>query len=139
MAQAKKLSGLGLTDREIAHFFEIDERTLNRWKHDHPDFCLSLRVGKDVSDDRVEQALYRRAIGFEHDEVHISTYEGKVTKTPIVRTYPPDTAAVSLWLRNRRPGAWRDKREEDGADAAALALAIRELVKATDAVTDAAA
>ena len=31
--------------------------------------------------------------------------------------HPPDTAAASLWLRNRQPKLWRDKHEIDVADA----------------------
>jgi hypothetical protein len=27
--------------------------------------------------------------------------------------YPPDTAAASLWLRNRRSDKWRDKHEHE--------------------------
>jgi hypothetical protein len=37
--QAAKLCRLGATDQEIADFFGKDERTINRWKIDHPDFC----------------------------------------------------------------------------------------------------
>ena len=37
--QAKKLAELGATDQEIADFFEVDVRTIYRWKHDHDEFC----------------------------------------------------------------------------------------------------
>ena len=32
---------------------------------------------------------------------------------PYIEHYPPDTTAASLWLRNRQPNKWRDKREID--------------------------
>jgi transposase len=41
--QAKALTKLGATEREVAEFFDVDERTLNRWKHTHPKFCQSLK------------------------------------------------------------------------------------------------
>lgn len=111
--QARKLAELGATDREVADFFNVDERTINRWKHEHPDFCLSLKVGKQAADDRVEQSLYRRALGFSHDAVKIMGYEGTYTPVEYVEVYPPDTTAAIFWLKNRRPDQWRDKTETD--------------------------
>lgn len=112
--QARKLGELGATDREIGDFFEVDERTINRWKIDHPEFCQSLKVGKEVADDRVEQALYRRALGYSHDAVKIAVNaSGEVTSVPFVEHYPPDTTAVIFWLKNRRREDWRDKTEQE--------------------------
>jgi len=44
--QAEKLCRLGATDAELAHFFEVDEATINRWKHVQPDFRASLKRAK---------------------------------------------------------------------------------------------
>lgn len=107
--QAKLLAECGLTDREAAFFFGVEERTLNRWKVDHEGFCQSLRVGKAAADERVEQSLYRRAIGYVQDDIHFSAHEGVVTQTPYVKILPPDTTAAIFWLKNRKPGEWRDK------------------------------
>lgn len=115
--QAEKLSGFGLTDREIADFFGVDERTLNRWKHDHDGFCQALKVGKEQSDARVEQSLYRRALGYSHDAVKIAiNAQGEVTQVPYVERYPPDTTAAIFWLKNRKPLEWRDKQVPDPQD-----------------------
>lgn len=124
--QAKKLAALGATDREVADFFEVDERTLHRWKHEHEEFCQSLRVGKDAADDRVEQSLYRRAVGYQQDDIHFSSYEGAVTQTPYVKINPPDTTAAIFWLKNRRKDDWRDKHEFEHSASGDLA----ELIKA---------
>ena len=66
--QAAKLCRLGATDAEIANFFEKDERTINRWKVDYPDFCQALKAGKLVSDMDVADRLHQRALGFEFQE-----------------------------------------------------------------------
>lgn len=125
--QARKLAELGATDREIAEFFEVDERTLNRWKADKPEFCQSLRVGKDVADDRVEQALYRRALGYSHDAVKIAVNaQGEVTQVPYVERMPPDTTAAIFWLKNRRKETWRDKHEFEHSANGDLAQMIAE-------------
>lgn len=107
--QAAKLCALGATDRELADFFEVAESTLNLWKIQHPEFSESLKMAKGVADRRVEQSLYRRALGYSHDSVHVSNYQGDVTLTPIVEHFPPDTTACIFWLKNRRPDEWRDK------------------------------
>lgn len=109
--QAAKLCKLGATDRELADFFEVAESTLNLWKLEYSEFSESLKRGKEEADARVEQSLYRRALGYSHDAVHVSNYQGAVTLTPIVEHHPPDTTACIFWLKNRKPADWRDKVE----------------------------
>lgn len=108
IAQAEKLCKLGATDMEIADFFEVDVRTLYRWKAEHPEFCQALKAGKDVADERVERSLYARANGYEHDEVDIRVVDKEIVQTPIRKYYPPDTTAAIFWLKNRRPEQWRE-------------------------------
>ena len=109
--QAKKLCALGATDIELADFFEVEVRTLYRWKGEHPEFCQSLKVGKDVADDRVERSLFSRATGYEHDEVDIRVIGGDIVQTPVRKFYPPDTTAAIFWLKNRRGADWREKQD----------------------------
>lgn len=111
--QALMMARVGATDREVAESFEVDEATIYRWKHTKPEFCEALKVGKDVADDRVEQSLYRRALGYSHDAVKMHVVEGVVAVTPFVERYPPDTTAAIFWLKNRRPAEWRDKQEHE--------------------------
>ena len=114
VAQAEKLCALGATDIEIADFFEVDVRTLYRWKGEYEGFCQSIKAGKDIADERVERSLFSRANGYEHDEVDIRVVGGELVQTPIRKFYPPDTAAAIFWLKNRRPAEWRDKIEHTG-------------------------
>lgn len=111
VAQAEKLCRLGATDIEIADFFEVDARTIYRWKAENDEFCRALKSGKAESDDRVERSLFARATGYEHDEVDIRVVGGEIVQTPIRKYYPPDTTAGIFWLKNRRPGIWRDKQD----------------------------
>lgn len=111
VAQAEKLCLLGATDLDVADFFEVDVRTLHRWKAEYPDFCHSLKAGKEVADARVERSLFSRATGYEHDEVDIRVVKGEIVQTPIRKFYPPDTTAAIFWLKNRKPAEWRDKVE----------------------------
>lgn len=107
--QARKLCKLGATDRELAAFFEVSEKTLNNWKLESGEFLQALKSGKDEADDRVERSLFARAIGYEHDDVDIRVIEGRIVETSITKRYPPDTTAAIFWLKNRRKDEWRDK------------------------------
>lgn len=111
--QAQKLCELGATDQEIADFFEVDVRTVYRWKHDHDEFCQALKAGKEIVDERVERSLYQRAIGYEQDEVKIFMPSGaeEPVYAPFRAKVAPDVTAAIFWLKNRRSQDWRDKSE----------------------------
>jgi hypothetical protein len=120
--QANKLAASGLTDFEIAKFFDISDRTLYRWLHDHPKFCQALKIGKEALDDRVERSLFHRAIGYTHNAVKIMTLTDRdgesssqeIVKVPYEEHIPPDTAAAIFWLRNRRRTKWKNSDGEVG-------------------------
>ena len=113
--QAEKLAQLGATDQEVASFFDVDVRTVYRWKHDHDDFCHALKVGKEIADDRVERSLYQKAIGYEQQDVKIfmPANAEEPVYAPFVAKISPDTTAAIFWLKNRRSQEWRDKRETE--------------------------
>ena len=107
--QARKYCLLGATDAQLGDFFGVDERTINRWKQRHPEFCQSLKEGKATADARVAESLYRRALGYTHPAEDIRVVEDKVVRTETEKHYPPDTTACIFWLKNRQPSLWRDK------------------------------
>lgn len=127
--QAEKLCKLGATDMEVADFFDVDVRTLYRWKGENAAFCQSLKVGKDVADERVERSLYARANGYEHDEVDIRVVAGEIVQTPIRKYYPPDTTACIFWLKNRKTAEWRDKVEQEHSGHIQIGRVTREIVR----------
>jgi hypothetical protein len=61
------------------------------------------------------ESLYNRGLGYQHQAVKIfmPAGAGAPVYAPYTEHYPPDTKAASLWLRNRQPERWRDKREVD--------------------------
>ena len=109
--QARRLCLLGAIDRDLARCFEVSERTINRWKRQHPQFAEALRRGKAVADADVAEALHAKAL-------------------------KGDMRAIVFWLRNRRPDLWCDRRDGSTgrqADEAARdrqTLSGRELAKA---------
>ena len=68
---------------------------------------LSERAMKG-SDYTVEDALYRRAVGYNYEEKVFELIEGEVRLTKVYeRHMPPDTKAIMHYLFNRKPEVWR--------------------------------
>ena len=111
--QARKLAQYGAIDIEIADFFNIGERTLYRWKIEHPDFAEALKLGKDTADDRVEQSLFRKATGYTYPSEKLFCDKGVVIRAETVEHVPPSDTAAIFWLKNRRRDQWRDKIDHD--------------------------
>jgi len=111
--QAEKLTVLGATDVELADFFEVDVRTIYRWKHEHEEFCQALNAGKEKANERVENSLYQKAVGYTFESEKIFNHQGQILRAPTREHVPPDTTAAIFWLKNRRPDQWRDKQELD--------------------------
>lgn len=107
--QAAKLCALGATDYELADFFGVDTRTIYRWKNVHADFCQSVTCGKEAADERVERALFNRAVGYTFESEKVFQHQGEIVRAPTTEHIPPDPSAAKLWLTNRRPDQWRDK------------------------------
>ncbi|EIS9402007.1 transposase [Clostridioides difficile] len=96
----------GLIDEQIASKMNIAPSTLYDWKKKYSEISESLKKGKEVIDRQVENALLKRALGYEYDEI---TYEeGQETKR-VTKQVVPDTTAQIFWLKNRKPAEWRDK------------------------------
>lgn len=125
--QAAKLCKLGATDAQLADFFEVAVSTINLWKVQHPEFSESIKVPKIEADERVEQSLYRRAVGYEHDEVDLRVVGGELVQTPIRKHYPPDSTAMIFWLKNRKPEDWRETKAVELTGAAGGPLQIQEI------------
>lgn len=106
----------GLTDEQIAGNAGITAKTLYEWKNKYGEICEALKKGKEVVDRQVENALLKRALGYEYTEVtkeYIPELgEMKITKK-VTKEVAPDTTAQIFWLKNRKPDDWRDKRDVD--------------------------
>lgn len=96
----------GLTDEQIAHNMGVTRSTLNNWKIRFPDILDALKEGKEVVDRLVENALLKRALGYEYDEI---TYELGIETKRVTRQVVPDTTAQIFWLKNRKPDKWRNE------------------------------
>ena len=117
----------GLTDEQIASKIGISAHTLYEWQNRFPIFAQTLKEGKAPVDTEVENALLKRALGYQYEETVTEVEElptGKIDDhgkpimkqvkhiRKILKTALPDTTAQIFWLKNRRPDKWRDKQIE---------------------------
>lgn len=98
----------GLTDIQIAHNIGVTRKSLHSWKTRFPEIANALKKGKEVVDIQVENALLKRALGYEVTEYVIDS-DGK--KRAVKKQVVPDVTAMIFWLKNRKPQEWRDKRD----------------------------
>lgn len=115
----------GLTNLQIAHNMGITEKTLYEWANKFSEFSEALKKGKEVVDIEVENALYRKALGYNATirktfKVKETIYSDSGKKIKEVEKLevgydevhvPADTTAQIFWLKNRKPDVWRDKVE----------------------------
>lgn len=118
-----KLQGwakMGLTDQQIFNNMGIASKTFYTWQQKYPQIKQALKKGKEVVDFQVENALFKRAVGYAYNEVtkelvmDKESGEPKLTTTKIVKKeVPPDTTAIMAWLNNRKPNEWRKQNDLD--------------------------
>ena len=73
----------GLINEQIAKNIGITTETLRVWSHSFPSISAALKRGKAVVDIQVENALYKRAIGYSYEETKETQFkdgDGKVFK-----------------------------------------------------------
>lgn len=104
----------GLSNEQISNNIGIHESTFYRWQSMYSDIREAIKNGKEVVDFEVENALLKRALGYEKEKTR--TYlkdDGTGQKTKHVEVtkehVPPDPTAMIFWLKNRKPNEWNDK------------------------------
>lgn len=108
----------GLSNEQIAHNMGITFQTLYKWQDKYSELREALKKGKEVVDREVENALLKRAIGYETVEEVEEPVEDKetgevqmrVTKR-VKKQVAPDVTAQIFWLKNRKPAEFRDKHD----------------------------
>ena len=82
------------------------------WYKSSEDLRRVCAVGKDIADMTVEDALFRRAVGYDYWEETWELVEGEIILTRKFKKHmPPDTKAIMQWLYNRLPAVWRAQQE----------------------------
>lgn len=102
----------GATIADLAGILGVHRSTIHEWMALHQEFSDSIRIAKEIADERVGFSLYERAVGYSYNSVKIfNDKDNGVTVVPYVEHVPPDVNAQRYWLNNRKPDEWRDRKE----------------------------
>lgn len=78
------------------------------WYRESEDLQRAVSTSKDVANLSVEEALYRRATGYNYWEETWELIEGELRLTKKTSKHvAPDVKAILSWLYNRMPNQWR--------------------------------
>ena len=108
---AQRMCAQGATRDDLADRFGVNVKTIDAWIFEHEEFSGACKVGQAVADDRVERALYEKAIGFTYDSEKLMVLDSMIYREPIKVYVPPDRGAAEFWLRNRRKDQWKDAKK----------------------------
>lgn len=104
----------GLNDEQIAQNIGINPATLYKWIDRYGKIGEAIRKGKAPVDFQVENALLKRALGYDWEETTTEVYgDGKKHVKKVTRHVPPDVGAMAFWLKNRKPRKWRERPADD--------------------------
>lgn len=108
----------GLTDEQIAHNMGCSYSSFRDWFKRFPAILTALKNGKAPVDLEVENALLKRAKGYDYEETVTEIYKDPDGKErthvrKLKKHMPGDTMAMIYWLNNRRPDRWRNRKAVD--------------------------
>lgn len=103
----------------IAEGMQISTSTLREWRKKFPAISAALKRGRAQAIARVENSLFRRAVGYTYNEdtfvekVNEKTGEKEmVLAKRVTKHVPADTTAQIFLLTNRSPDDWKRNRTE---------------------------
>ena len=111
LALIRRKLAQNVTIAELVSELGVSRTTFNRLRKQHPELGELFQEAASSADDQVEAALLRRATGYEKSD-------GKEV--------PPDVRAAVFWLKNRRPGQWKDRREVNLSEPIAITFKTEE-------------
>lgn len=105
---AMRMARVGHTEKEIAELIGVSQAVMARWKHDSPVFREALRTGKVEALTRVEEAVYKVAVGYHYEEEEARVYRGQVLKYKVRKWRPADGQIALKILERQSRHLWGD-------------------------------
>lgn len=116
----EELAREGLVVKQIIASIGITLNTFYKWIRNYPEFAEAYTRGKEPVDIKVENALLKRALGYEIEETSTEGIKnpktGEIKGTRIRKTkkhIPPDVGAIQFWLIARKPHIWKQTQKID--------------------------
>ena len=103
----------GTTITAACKAVSIRPQTLWNWRKENPKIEAFIQKALDNQIQIVEDALFKRAVGYQYEEVtkerQESESEKRIAKV-VIKEVLPDTTAQIFYLTNRAPDKWKDRR-----------------------------
>ena len=109
--KAYKLALLGMTNAQMASFFDITESAFCSWLKKYPKFGWAVAKGRMQADAEVAFSLFKAATGYEYEDEQVVMVDKQPMKIKVKKTKAPSVSAAIFWLKNRTRGmsqAWQD-------------------------------
>ena len=124
IGRVRQLALLGLSNKEIAAAFGVPAEEFEVRASLDPTVRAALENGRLFADGEAAEALHKRALGYDVIETKLDK-DGREVET--TRHYPPDTAAATRWLAQKRPETWKEQKGIEHSGAITFDQAVREL------------
>ena len=95
---------LGAIDTDLEELLGVSSKTIFNWRNKHPEFAEASKVGKEAANNKVKEALFKRATGCITSK---QVLDKNGIPTDITTEHPPETAACMAWLYNRDRANWK--------------------------------
>ena len=109
LIEIERLAGQGLTKAQIAKAVGIGLSTLMAKQKEFPELLDAIKRGQAQGLDTITNALFQRAVGYEHKEDKIFCQGGEIITAETIKHYPPDPTAIIFYLKNRAAEQWKDR------------------------------
>lgn len=108
-----KLKLLGMTDEELAKFFDIALNTFHLWLSKYTEFKIGYLSGGDLADADIIGAMHKSAMGYSHPAEKIMVVDKTVVREEYIEHYPPNPKAAEMLVYNRQRSRWKPKPDEE--------------------------
>lgn len=126
----------GWTERSVCAELEICPNTWRKWKKKHADFLELIQAARKQLTVNVENALYKRAVGYDYEEVRVEKMKDQIKTVKTKKHMPADPSSMFFWLNNRTPENWSDRKQIEIAAENAGAKTVADLVCQQPAVAN---
>lgn len=108
----------GLSEEQIARNMGCAYSTFRAWRDKYPALSAVLKKGREVVVRELENALIKRAKGYEVEETTEELKWNQATRKQelmitkrTTKHIAPDTGALAFALKNYAPDKWRDRKD----------------------------
>ena len=102
------------TDAEIAVALKISPATYDLAKRKYAELKEIVKITREETNGEVENALYKRAVGYDYVETTTTEQAGTTNITTKTKHVSGSVAAQIFWLNNRESDRWRKESEAVG-------------------------